>query len=338
MRFVSGTASGAALVVVGHPLDTLRVLLQTSPPGAARETSLVALSARLLRAEGVRGFYRGFAPPLLLTGLVNTLLWGLQFSLTDWLEREHPSVGGGDATTRALLAAAPASVATSLVVAPIEGIKTRQQTRLGPREPALAVVRSVMREEGARGLFRGLSAVALTRLVGGVGYFGSNAAFKAELTARFPPGGDQWAATRNVLLAGGFAGICCEGQRSLRATGRASERAGERAATLTEKRSRPCRARRLDPVWPAMRHAQVANDGRAGRALLGPACLRASARRRGRGRRLLSRLAGRGPSRLPSERRCLYRGRLHDAPPQPARRDGSCRVRVRWRAWLCEVC
>ena len=65
MRFVSGTASGAALVVVGHPLDTLRVLLQTSPPGAARETSLVALAARLLRTEGVRGFYRGFAANLL---------------------------------------------------------------------------------------------------------------------------------------------------------------------------------------------------------------------------------------------------------------------------------
>jgi solute carrier family 25 carnitine/acylcarnitine transporter 20/29 len=207
MRFLSGTVSGAALVVVGHPLDTLRVLLQTSPPGAARET-LPALCARLLREEGVRGFYRGFAPPLLLTGLVNTVLWGLQFSITDWLEREHPRVGGGDATTRALIAAAPASAATALIVAPIEGVKTRQQTRPGPRQPALDVVRSVLREEGARGLFRGLSATVGVRVVGGVGYFGSNAAFKEAISARWPPGDSRWAATRNVLLAGGLAGIC----------------------------------------------------------------------------------------------------------------------------------
>jgi len=212
MRFVSGTASGVALVVVGHPFDTLRVKLQTAAQagvGAAGGTreSLSALTARLLREEGVRGLYRGFAPPLALTGLVNTLLWGLQFSLTDWIEVNHPGVGGGDPTARALLAAAPASVATALVVAPIEGVKTRQQTRPGPRQPVAAVVRSVLREEGTRGLFRGLSATAATRLAGGVAYFGSNAFIKGQLNERLPPGGQQWAATRNVLLAGGLAGI-----------------------------------------------------------------------------------------------------------------------------------
>lgn len=207
MRFVAGTASGAALVVVGHPLDTLRVLLQTAPPSTARE-SLPALSARLLRTEGPLGFYRGFAPPLVLTGLVNTVLWGLQFTITDWLEHSHPGVGGGDATTRALIAAVPASAATALVVAPIEGVKTRQQTRPGAREPALAVVRSVLREEGARGLWRGLSATTCVRIVGGCGYFASNEAFKKALHARLPPGDSRWAATRNVLLAGGLAGIC----------------------------------------------------------------------------------------------------------------------------------
>ena len=296
MRFVSGTASGAALVVVGHPLDTLRVLLQTSPPGAARETSLVALAARLLRTEGVRGFYRGFAPPLLLTGLVNTLLWGLQFSITDWLEREHPSVGGGDATARALLAAAPASVATSLVVAPIEGIKTRQQTRTGPRETALAVVRSVMREEGARGLFRGLSATALTRLVGGLGYFGSNAAFKAALTSSFPPGDSQMAATRNVLLAGGFAGICyCTYTR-------------RNPATRLTRTPHVASLHRRDSVRASRGHNKDAHDGRARGALLGLHLLRARVARRGRRPGILPRISGRHSQGLPGECRSVHGG------------------------------
>ena len=209
-RFVSGSASGVALVVVGHPFDTLRVKLQTSAQAgvnasAAARESLSSLTMRIIRTEGVRGLYRGFAPPLVFTGGINTILWGIQFSMTDYFEAANI---GSDPTTRALLAAGPASALTALVVAPIEGVKTRQQTRGGAREPVLSVVRGVLREEGVRGLFRGLGATALTRLCGGFGYFGSNAYFKARLNEALPPAGSQWAATRNVLLAGGAAGIC----------------------------------------------------------------------------------------------------------------------------------
>ena len=39
-RFLAGTVSGAALVVVGHPLDTLRVALQVDVSGTARLVGL----------------------------------------------------------------------------------------------------------------------------------------------------------------------------------------------------------------------------------------------------------------------------------------------------------
>lgn len=57
-RFLAGTVSGAALVVVGHPLDTLRVALQVDVSGTAR----LSTAFRALSREGLFGFYRGFLP------------------------------------------------------------------------------------------------------------------------------------------------------------------------------------------------------------------------------------------------------------------------------------
>jgi solute carrier family 25 carnitine/acylcarnitine transporter 20/29 len=198
-RFVAGTVSGAALVLVGHPLDTLRVKLQVDP--AARLSS----AFRALASEGVRGFYRGFLPPFLFTGLVNTILWGTTFSLCDHLAQR----GWGDPTSRAVLATVPASLLSALVVVPMEGLKTRQQTEGGGRRtPLPALCARVLREEGARGLYRGWAAVICARVCGGWAYFGGNAFWLARLNEEWLPArGSAWARTRNVLIAGGLAGV-----------------------------------------------------------------------------------------------------------------------------------
>ena len=197
-RFLAGTVSGAALTAVGHPLDTLRVKLQVEGGG------LLSVLRALWRAEGARGLYRGFLPPLLLTGLVNTVLWGVQFSLVDELAARGE---GGNGTTRAMLAAVPASIASAALVAPMELVKTRQQTSATLRQPVRALLREVLRREGPRGLFRGFGIVCCCRLFGGWGYFGGNAYALEALTSALPPQG-VGGRTRNTLLAGGFAGVC----------------------------------------------------------------------------------------------------------------------------------
>jgi solute carrier family 25 carnitine/acylcarnitine transporter 20/29 len=199
-RFFAGTVSGAALVIVGHPLDTLRVKLQVDATGTARLGGAI----RALAREGVRGFYRGFLPPLLLTGCVNTLLWGTTYALCDALA----AAGWGTATSRAVAATVPASLLSSLLVVPMEGLKTRQQTEGAGRRSSLpALFARVLREEGARGLYRGWSAVICARVVGGWAYFGGNAFWLGKLNGEWAPPSSPWARTRNVLVAGGLAGV-----------------------------------------------------------------------------------------------------------------------------------
>ena len=239
MRFVAGTVSGVCLTLVGHPLDTVKVLMQVpaSPASAslsasaAAPPSFLAVVTRIARAEGLRGFYRGFAPPLLLTGAVNTVLWGLQFASTDWLQAR--GLGGGP-TERAMAAAVVSGCVVSVLVTPIEGIKSRMQMRArgavagqaagaagaaagaagsaagaaGADSGALAVLRETARSEGVRrGVFRGFSAVVLAR-ASNYGYFGGNAFFTELIRDPDPQREVGWRATATALLAGGCAGIC----------------------------------------------------------------------------------------------------------------------------------
>lgn len=200
VRFLAGTFSGAALVIVGHPLDTLRVRLQTST------VTLSSAVASIVREHGVRGFYRGFAPPLVLTGAVNTVLWGSTFAAMDALA----SAGFGTPTSRAVVAAIPASFVSSLIVTPMELLKTRQQTAQGARSvPLRALMRSVLADEGlTRGLYRGWTMVLGARICGGWAYFGGNTYFLNLFNeSLLPPGTSTLARTRNTLLAGGLAGM-----------------------------------------------------------------------------------------------------------------------------------
>jgi solute carrier family 25 carnitine/acylcarnitine transporter 20/29 len=228
-RFLAGTASGVCLTLVGHPLDTVKVLMQVPRAGGA-PPSFFEVVRRVALADGVRGFYRGFGPPLLLTGAVNTVLWGLQFSACDMLRARGL---GGSETTRAMAAAVASGCVVSVLVTPVEGVKSRMQMRAargaavaagagaagasaagaaaaaaGPELGALAVLRETVRASGwRRGAFRGFQAVVLAR-ASNWAYFGGNAFATEQLRDADPAREVGWRATRTALLAGGVAGVC----------------------------------------------------------------------------------------------------------------------------------
>jgi hypothetical protein len=62
-HFVAGTAGGVALVLVGYPMDTVKVRLQTATSGLTRPSVGRAVISTF-RNEGFLGFYRGVYSPL----------------------------------------------------------------------------------------------------------------------------------------------------------------------------------------------------------------------------------------------------------------------------------
>ena len=68
---ISGFVAGMTQTIIGHPFDTVKVRLQTSP-STLRNTMI-----SIFRNEGLRGFYKGYGPPLLINSVINSLIFGL---------------------------------------------------------------------------------------------------------------------------------------------------------------------------------------------------------------------------------------------------------------------
>ena len=68
--------------MAGYPLDTVKVRIQTSPPGSFRGT--FDCLARVAGQEGVAGLYRGISSPLLGVAGINAVTFGVNAQVWKW--------------------------------------------------------------------------------------------------------------------------------------------------------------------------------------------------------------------------------------------------------------
>ena len=129
---VAGAVSGAAQVLAEHPLDSLKVRLQSR---LAAFTCVgggpLAMLRHTLRVEGAAALYQGLSPRLLTNSLVKISLFTLY---EQWL----PLCGGSP-----LLAGGLAGACNSLVSCPQDLLKSRLQVLRVARLSAAAVQRGM---------------------------------------------------------------------------------------------------------------------------------------------------------------------------------------------------
>jgi len=210
---VAGMAGGAALVATGHPLDTIKVRLQTQPtplPGQPPKFSgAVDCFVKTARTEGVRGLYKGMSSPLTGVPPIYAVVFGAYGGAKRALQ-DSPS--DPLSITKIFIAGCITGVATTVITVPVELIKARLQiqyarppgvpaTYSGPIDCAVKVLKS----EGFAGLYRG-SVITLWRDVPGSGaYFAAYEFIKR----RFIPEGGTAAdvGMAGLLIAGGMGGV-----------------------------------------------------------------------------------------------------------------------------------
>merc|ERR1712065_24924 len=79
---VAGAVGGIAQVVTGHPLDTIKVRLQTQTPlpdGSFKYNGFVDCTKTMLKEEGVSGLYKGVASPLVGFAALNSVLFSAYY-------------------------------------------------------------------------------------------------------------------------------------------------------------------------------------------------------------------------------------------------------------------
>uniref|UniRef100_A0A3Q1IX10 Uncharacterized protein n=1 Tax=Anabas testudineus TaxID=64144 RepID=A0A3Q1IX10_ANATE len=164
LEFIAGSISGAVGLAVGHPLDTVKVRLQAQ----SEYKGIFHCVAKTYSNEGVRGFFRGMAFPVLTTGIINSVVFGSYSNALDYLtQSRHSDRSEGKPASAAhvftagcfsglIFSQVLCSVPIDLVKVRLQGQTTADRYR-GP----IHCVAVILREEGPRGLFRGGLALAL---------------------------------------------------------------------------------------------------------------------------------------------------------------------------------
>lgn len=211
--FLGGVAGGVLQCVVGHPLDTLKVRLQTrgAVRGAQGSPAGVLQTARsMLAKEGVWGFYKGVQSPLVANGLLQSVLFGTNAACRSVVARLTDRDARALPLTHVVAAALLTAPVYCAFVCPVDVVKCRLQVQVEASTAAAVHYRGALhcllhtaRTEGAAGLLRGYTATVCMRWVGLPCYFVTYDGAKRALLAA---GGDDALTTTTVLAAGGLAG------------------------------------------------------------------------------------------------------------------------------------
>eukprot|EP00545_Synedropsis_sp_CCMP1620_P001389 CAMPEP_0119013838 /NCGR_PEP_ID=MMETSP1176-20130426/9067_1 /TAXON_ID=265551 /ORGANISM="Synedropsis recta cf, Strain CCMP1620" /LENGTH=288 /DNA_ID=CAMNT_0006966959 /DNA_START=111 /DNA_END=977 /DNA_ORIENTATION=+ len=204
MGFAPGAIGGVCNVFVGHPIDLVKVQMQT----ASTKIKIVAANSDTFGAlrniyvkEGVKGLYRGVSAPLIAA----VPAFAITFWSYDVAKNSLRRHAGTEELTikQTLIAGAFSGIPLAAVVGPSERIKCLMQ--VGGHNSFVGCAREVYREGGLRSIFRGCGATMLRDVPGNAAYFGSYEIFKRTF-AKYE--GRETASVSATFMAGGLAGVC----------------------------------------------------------------------------------------------------------------------------------
>ena len=204
--FWASYASGAVGILIGNPLDVIKVRLQAG--ASSNITTPKTPAQQVYQFSSARSLIRGTAAPIFLSGALNSLLFVSYNRTTDFLKMGGPDTKASLRT--AWVAGAIGGLATWVVSTPAEIVKCRTQIPSSTSPPnSLEVARAILRTGGIRGLYFGGVVTALRDSIGYGFYFWSyelsSRCMASWMKGRGMESTSQEAA--KVLLCGGLAGI-----------------------------------------------------------------------------------------------------------------------------------
>jgi len=203
----SGTVGGIAQVVAGHPLDTVKVRLQTQvtvPGQPAQYGGMIDCFKKTFAHEGVRGLYKGAMSPLAGAMAHNAGLFFF-YGQSKLLVSSHY---GRTVETMSLFnlwqAGAMTGFCVNFIEAPIDVLKCKLQAQIGKGQYAGVwdCAKKLYAQRGMVAIYQGLGATTMRNVPCFASYFTGNEFVKRYLT----PKGEK-PTLLTTFLAGGGAGF-----------------------------------------------------------------------------------------------------------------------------------
>ncbi|EQC32169.1 hypothetical protein SDRG_10363 [Saprolegnia diclina VS20] len=216
--FLSGGFGGMCLVAAGHPLDLIKVNMQTMPTPKAGEAPLYSsamdCARKIVAKDGPKGLYRGMTAPLVgVTPIFAICFWG--YDMGALLARKAANMSDSDklSMNQIMFAGGFSAIPTTIVMSPGERIKCLLQIQSqavargeAPMYSGMSdCAKQLYRTGGIGSLYRGWEATLLRDVPGSIGYFGGYEGVKRLLTPEGQSPEDLNAF--RTFVAGGLAGV-----------------------------------------------------------------------------------------------------------------------------------
>lgn len=203
---IAGGVGGAFMVAAGHPLDTVKVKMQTMqvvPGQAPPYKGAIDCLVKTFGQQGIRGLYSGVIAPLSVTAPMFAIcFFGFGVGKKIFVKRDN--VDTAEDIVRVGLAGSVSAIFTTPLLTPMERVKCLMQAQgdKGKYRGAGDAFKKVYAEGGLRSLNRGFFATMGRDSVASFFYFSSNTLLKKVFT----PAGESGPGVGGILLAGGIAG------------------------------------------------------------------------------------------------------------------------------------
>ncbi|GAB6021107.1 hypothetical protein CHUAL_003740 [Chamberlinius hualienensis] len=154
--FAAGCLAGSAGVFVGHPLDTLKVKLQTSS-----NQSLLSNIKLTYEQKKIGGFFRGMTFPLITSGFINSIFFGVYGRACTVLGEDNYRNITKDVKpsfARIYLAGCAGGLAQVGFVIPFELVKVKLQAETDGKlvyRGSVDCIRKIWKLNGIRGCYQG---------------------------------------------------------------------------------------------------------------------------------------------------------------------------------------
>ncbi|CAF0766824.1 unnamed protein product [Brachionus calyciflorus] len=152
--FIAGLVAGTFSLAVGHPIDTVKSLIQTRGQNSIKESVKF-----LLKEKKSVGFFRGLSLPLIGYGPIASALFGIYGNTLKYLEngdKKDPSLD------KIFIAGSIAGAVLTIPTNPLELVKIQLQThRRTEQSGVLDCLKQIYKKEGFRGYFKGCMALTL---------------------------------------------------------------------------------------------------------------------------------------------------------------------------------
>lgn len=186
-------------------MDTIKVRMQTSPPGTY--TGVLHCTRQTYHEVGLRGFFNGATPALTTSVIENTLVFGANETLKQFIRRQQPDPTKPLSITALSGIGAFAGFFQALFACPAEVVKCRLQVTSGSAPKYTGpfdCVRKIVHESGVKGLYRGFTPFVVREVPFYLVFFGAYEAVCGALQGTTRERSEL--SVGEVLLAGGVAG------------------------------------------------------------------------------------------------------------------------------------